>query len=296
MTIRELFAVKRSDNGVKMGERAVLVHESHTTSTASDRGPHFGRPPYPAPDLGDTAHRPAAGPLTLRDFLRIITKPLLMVAIFLSVMTFTQYINGNRIHMLEWFTRKFDLTQEMNYASWSEGIMFLLVGLSYALIALSPNGIGVVPAITRLLFIGFALASCFLSIDEMFIIHERIGMSIEAHTGLFAGTELAHHGFSWLIPYAPAFLFAIFVIAMPSLGLIGGIRDQRTRIVARRSLVIGISFVPVLLLSEVVQGALWYLGTAPTHTLMSPFEESAELVVLGGLFFANYLIARSYDL
>lgn len=129
----------------------------------------------------------------------------------------------------------------------------------------------------------------YLALDDMLMLHERVGFVLNRWTGLHG----AYESFNWLLYFTPFIVVGIFTIALAVRTLF--LIDIRTRIWA----LCGFTGFLLTLIAEAVGGYLLRIGAIPLYHLSIIFEESFLLVgetffLIALLLAASSLFSRSF--
>ncbi len=231
--------------------------------------------------------------MNLRDFIEMLSRPLMVILLILMAGTFLSVAIGEPTGNWSWRLNKLNLAREGNLATWFESVVFLICGLSFAMIGWSRNT-SVLTDLMRRMFQGVALISCFFAADEMLQIHEEMGEKVDSVTTIFQETTLAKVEFSWILIYGPILLvgLALFVYIIRKQSSILSLFQEVPR--AKIYLIVAISCVPAILGFEAIEGYLWSHGNK--QNMFPFFEESFEVIALYSFIRFNTIIAKSHDL
>lgn len=124
----------------------------------------------------------------------------------------------------------------------------------------------------------------YLALDDMMMLHERIGFVMNHWTGLHGSFE----SFNWLLYFLPCIIFGvfIFILAVRSLFFI----EPRVRVLA----LLGLSGFFLTLLTEALGGHILKIGMISLYQQSIIFEEA--FLLFGETFFLIALIFGSITL
>ena len=232
------------------------------------------------------------------EFIDKIFLPVLVGSICLIALTFVSYMYAPEQdhwqfhHYLLWIV---DLRKEHNLATWFEGCLFLLCGLSFSVIGWSDR----TPQFLTDRYIWIAriavCAACFFSADEILSIHEGLGIRLENRTALFQTTPIAESGFSWLLLYIPPVGIGLVAVYRLYTAMLKNVPKHRT--LHRRTRVLaylGVGIVPVIFLLEGLEG--YILMSGQFVTIVPCFEEAIEVLALLLFTRINTNFASTLDL
>ncbi len=206
-----------------------------------------------------------------------ISRVLLFAILFFVVGTFASYFAGEPTNDWIWRLNKFNLAREANIATRFEAVLFFLCAISFAVSA-KKNGWKDCSWWVRMEYPLLAGACLFFVIDELFQIHERLGVNLEKSTGLLATTPLQERGFSWVLLYMPLLLMFGFVFLI---GLRQYVQHEHLfrRIPnAKKRLILAVGCTLLVPTFEIVESLFWASGQ--TRTIFPCFEETAEVFAL----------------
>ena len=229
------------------------------------------------------------------DLIERLLKPVALIALVCVVGTFGAAYFSGESPLPIWLLRQLDLRREANIATWFQSGLFLLCGLSFALLGWKRDNGTEIPTRLRYVLLVAALACCFASADEAATLHERLGIRLEKGTGILDRTPIERSGYSWVLLYAPVVLTGL---AVTTYGLhrvilkMPGPEGNRRR--ARAFLLTAVVGIPGVLLLEALEGGCQYYGY--WVPVLPCLEETLEIIVLLGFIGSNSLIAGSYEL
>ena len=216
-----------------------------------------------------------------------IAKILLFVILLFIIGTFASFFAGEPTNDWIWRLNKFNLAREANLATYFQAILFFLCALSFA-IGAKKNGWTYCSWWVRIEYPLLTGICLFFVADELFQIHEMLGVSLEKYTGLLASTPIKERGFSWVILYVPlGILFGLIFLA----GIQRYNRHEHlfTRIpVAKKVLILAVICILLVPVCEVIECLFWASGQ--TRTIFPCIEETAEVLALWSIFTFNLFI------
>ncbi|MBI4599313.1 hypothetical protein HY732_00135 [Candidatus Uhrbacteria bacterium] len=171
----------------------------------------------------------------------------------------------------------FDLDKEGSLKAVFSGFQLIASGVASGWIAFLSSRLRA-PRLFVWLWSTMSALFIYLALDDMMMIHERIGFVLNNWTGLHG----AYESFNWLIYFTPLMIAGLlaFVAAVRALLRI----DARTRFWA----IFGFAGFVLTLLFEVVGGYLLQVGNTPLYQLSIIFEES--FLLFGETFFLSALV------
>lgn len=187
--------------------------------------------------------------------------------------------------------KQIDLRNEVVAASWFEGVLFLIVAVSFALLGWGRSET-YAPGHWRIFFQVMALAFVFLALDETVSLHEQLGKRVEYSTGVAACTNIENKGYSWVLVYLPAALVVIAMLQVAFKPLFS--KMSQAGKVAKSYLLVGSIAIVAVFLFEGGEAAL--LCNERTAPMMQVIEETFELIALWCFLQVNSRMAANHQL
>ena len=230
--------------------------------------------------------------MTISDLFEKLKIPLIVIIIFFIVSTYVLCLTESAVNADKWVYRLFDLRKERSLATWFEGVLFLIVALSFAVIGWSDAKI---PLNYKNFYKLTALGCCFLSADEIISIHENFGRALENTTKILMNTQIEGRGFSWLFLYVPISLSLILILVYISIKIITKtLHHPKNRREAFSFLTIGLIGVPAVFVLEGLEAYFWNQGSS--YDVPPCLEELMELTSLYSFWRCNSLIIKNISL
>lgn len=224
------------------------------------------------------------------DLIERLLKPVALIAVLCVAATFAaNYLQGQS-DSLDFFLRKLDIRHEGSLATWFESCLFLLCGMSFAVLGWKQERRQVIPNLFRYVLILAALGCIFASADESATIHESLEIRVRHSTGIPDEAPVA----AFLFLYAPVVLTGLVVITYILGKLISRMPGPKgPRRLAKVFLLAAVVAIPAVMLLESLEYYCNYYSHWPS--VMLCLEETMELVAILGFLGSNHLIARSYE-
>ncbi len=217
-----------------------------------------------------------------------------VVAVLMAV-TFALYFNAFAGTPLYNVLAELNLRWERTVGVWAESVIFLICAMSFAPIGWADPSRSGLRVHETWFFRLVAIGLCFFAVDEYASIHELAGRLFERQTRMLEGTSLDRIGFSWVVLYGPACVFALYGIFRIIRKMISAMpAPEGQERLAIRLLWGSCGCALMIPLFEIAESYLWSLGSKETVLLC--FEESFELLALYGFILCTNLVARRYDL
>lgn len=233
--------------------------------------------------------------MRVTEFFRLLIKPVVVIAIIFIIIPFVAYFYGENEDIISIALKKLDLRNEGTFAAWYESILFILCGITFALIGWSKKAEDFLSRFIQLFFRLMSLACIFMSADEAIELHESMGRKIEHKTGIFDQTSLQEIGFSWILVYGPIALIGIVIIASIYKNVLIRLPLDNNQVRSvKKYLMCALAGIPFVISLEIFEGYLWYADQK--NVLLPCFEEMLEVFVISCFIWCNYLIAKFSDL
>lgn len=232
--------------------------------------------------------------VALRPYL-IFLSVFFIVGSILAVISGPVTIDANS-STLHWLyadlMKQVDLRNEVVAASWFEGVLFLIVAVSFALLGWGKSGT-YAPGRWRVFFQAMALIFVFLALDETVSLHEQLGKQVEYTTGIASNTEIANKGYSWVLVYLPAALVVLVLLFCAFKPLLAACKNSHTVAVTQRYMIGGGLAILGVFALEGSEAALYC--SERSAPMMQVFEEALELLVLWCFLQVTSRMAENYQ-
>lgn len=238
--------------------------------------------------------------MKLKEFLKLIKSPILVMGITIAIFSLISYFFGFQITLVKdmgIFTRAtygvfyhLDLTHDFTIASLYMSFLILISAFTFFLMGWGDREKLKITSSQQGILKLFSGLMLLLSVDEILDLRRQLGMSIESATGFLDGTKLEHLGFSWLLVYLPLALVSLIIFSIFFHKFIKKIKNVRQRTFAYRYFWAVIIFVPVYYLLILTEGYLLFSGHSGNTIIY--VEEFCKL----GMIFSVYgLVLRVSD-
>ncbi|MEA2097147.1 MAG: hypothetical protein U9P73_10710 [Candidatus Cloacimonadota bacterium] len=242
--------------------------------------------------------------MKLKDFLKLIELPILVMGITIAIFSLISYFFGFQITLVKdlgLFTHAIynifyhlDFTHDFTIASLFMSFVILICSFTLFLMGWGDREKLKISSIQQGILKLFSGLMLLLSVDEILDLRKQLGMSIESVTGFLDGTKLENLGFSWLLVYLPLVLVSFIIFSIFFHKFIKKIKNVRQRTFAYRYFWAVIILVPVYYLLVLTEGYLLFSGHSG-NTLIY-VEEFCKLGMIFSVYGLVLKVSDNYNL
>lgn len=242
--------------------------------------------------------------MKLKEFLRLMKMPILIIGGVIIIFSFMSYFFGFQLTLIKntglvtWVIYdviyQLDYTHEVTFASWFQSLLFLFTAAGFFLIGWGDREKLKISSIQQGVIKLFSIVMFFLSVDEILCLRDQLGRRIEFTTGLLDNTNIEHLGYSGFLVYIPLALAGIVFFSFIFKKLIKNIRNVKQRVLTYRYFKLIIFLIPIYLI--LIFSEIYLLIFGHPIKLIFYIEELIKLGIIYSVYNFVLKISDNYNL